>query len=302
MSKASLGSQRASEKPALYGWQPQDRRPWGWCQVLSLVVLLVLVAGCEKVGSRQGTAEIAVTNSYLECVVKDLCPEGIEVLCLAPPGMCPGHFDIAPVQVRQLRNCRVLLLFDFQQSIEEKLARLRDGGLKMQLVQAPTGLCVPDSYLAMCRQVGQILAGVYPEKATQFQVRLAAVERRLQTLATDLKAAVAGSGVAAAAVLTSQHQAMFAEWLGLRPVATFIGSDIETMAGVDHCLKRAAGQDLRFVIANRQEGEGLAAALAERLHAQAVVFSNFPKSCEAGDGFDGLLRDNVGLLLGVAGK
>ncbi|MCX5643795.1 MAG: zinc ABC transporter substrate-binding protein [Phycisphaerae bacterium] len=269
---------------------------------LSLVILLALVSSCRETGHRQGMAEIAVTNSYLECVVKDLCPEGIEVLCLAPPGMCPSHFDIAPVQVRQLRNCRVLLLFDFQQSIEEKLSRLRDGGLKMQAVQVPAGLCVPDAYLATCREVGRILSVVYPERAAQFEERLAGVEHRLQTLATDLKAAVAGSGVAAAAVLTSHHQAKFAEWLGLRPIATFIGSDIETMAGVDHCLKKAVGQDIRFVIANRQEGEGLAAALAERLHAKAVVFSNFPQSCEGADGFDGLVRDNVGLLLGAAGK
>lgn len=270
--------------------------------VLDLAILLAVVAGCRETDNPPGTAEIAVTNSYLECVVRDLCPQGVEVLCLAPPGMCPGHFDISPVQVRQLRDCRALLLFDFQQSIEEKLSRLREGGLKTHLVQAPTGLCVPDSYLAVCRQVGQILAGVYPEKAAQFQERLAAVERRLETLATDLRTAVAGSGVAGAAVLTSQHQATFVEWLGLRPVATFIGSDLETMAGVDHCLTKAADQDIRFVIANRQEGTGLAQALAERLHAQAVVFSNFPASCKGVDGFDRLLRDNVALLLGAAAQ
>jgi ABC-type Zn uptake system ZnuABC Zn-binding protein ZnuA len=269
---------------------------------LSLVILLALLIGCREANNPQGTAEIFVTNSYLECVVRDLCPEGVEVLCLAPPGMCPGHFDISPTQVRQLRNCRVLLLFDFQQSIEEKLSRLRDGGLKTQVVQAPAGLCVPDTYLAMCRQVGQILSGVYPEKAAQFETRLAAVEQRLGTLATDLRAVVASSGAAAAAVLTSHHQAEFAEWLGLRPVATFIGSDLETMAGIDHCLQKASGEDIRFVIANRQEGTGLADALAERLHAKAVVFSNFPQSCEGGDGFDRLVRDNVGLLLGAAAK
>lgn len=271
-------------------------------RAVGLVILLALGLGCRETGNPSGTAEIAVTNSYLECAVRDLCPEGVAVLCLAPPGMCPGHFDIAPAQVRQLRNCRVLLLFDFQQSIEEKLSRLRDGGLQMQLVPAPAGLCVPDSYLAICRQVGQILSGVYPERASQFQERLAVVTRRLETLAANLRTAMAGSSVAAAAVLTSQHQAVFVEWLGLRPVATFIGSDVETMAGVDHCLKKAAGRDIRFVIANRQEGAGLAEALAERLHARVVVFSNFPLSCEGADGFDRLIRDNVGLLLGVDAK
>jgi ABC-type Zn uptake system ZnuABC Zn-binding protein ZnuA len=273
-----------------------------WKHALRFVTLAGLVVGCRNTDRREGTAEIAVTNSYLECAVRDLCPEGVEVLCLAPPGMCPGHFDISPAQVRQLRNCRVLLLFDFQRSIEERLSRLRDNGLKTHLVQAPAGLCVPDTYLATCKQVGQMLSGVYPEKTVQFEERLAAVERRLQTLATDLRASVASSGMTTAAVLTSNHQAKFAEWLGLRLIATFIGSDLETMAGVDHCLKKAAGEDIRFVIANQQEGTGLADALAERLHAKAVVFSNFPQSCEGVDGFDRLVRDNVGLLLGAAAQ
>lgn len=269
---------------------------------LSLVVLLALGVGCRQDTGREDTAGIAVTNSYLGCAVRDLCPQDVKVLCLAPPGMCPGHFDISPAQVRQLRNCRVLLLFGFQQSIEEKLTRLRDRGLQMQRVEVPTGMCIPETYLTTCRKVAQVLAGVYPEKAKQFEERLAAVEQRLGTLATDLRTSVAGSSAAAAPVLVSYHQAKFAEWLGLQPIATFIGSDIETVAGIDQCLKKTAGKDIRFAIANRQEGTGLAEALAERLHAQAIVFSNIPQSCEGQDGYDRLVRDNVGLLLGAAGK
>ncbi len=288
------------EESVLSGW-PEGTRGLG--PRLVLAVLLALAAGCARSGPPPGTtADIAVTNSYLECAVRDLCPSGVTILCLAPPGMCPGHFDISPAQVRQLRNCRALLLFDFQQSIAESLSRLREGGLQMELIPAPAGLCVPDSYLATCRQVSRILAAVYPEKATQLAERLASIEERLQTLATDLRAAIAGAGAAAAGVLTSRHQAVFAEWLGLKPIATFIGSDLETVAGVDHCLKQAAGADVRFVIANRQEGTGLAEALAERLHAKAVVFSNFPESSEGVDGFDRLVRDNVGLLLGTVAK
>ncbi len=270
--------------------------------LLGLAVLLGLGVSCRQDSPREGAAEIAVTNSYLECAVRDLYPERTEVLCLAPPGMCPGHFDIAPGQVRQLRDCRVLLLFDFQQSMEQKLARLGDHGLQMQRIEAPAGMCIPETYLATCRRVAQVLAGVYPEKATQFEERLAAVEGRLATLTTDLRTSVARSSVLTAPVLVSYHQAKFAAWLGLEPIATFIGSDIETVAGINQCLKKAAGKDIRFVIANRQEGTGLAAALAERLHAQTVVFSNFPSSCEGADSFDRLVRDNVGVLLGAMGK
>jgi zinc transport system substrate-binding protein len=264
---------------------------------LSLVVLLGLVIGCRETGRGEGAAEIAVTSSYLECAVRDLCPEGVKVLCLAPPGMCPGHFDISPAQVRQLQNCRVLLLFDFQQQVEQKLARLQENGLKAQLIRAPSGLCVPDTYAATCKEVCRVLSSEYPEKASQFEEHLSVAERRLERLAAELQGSIVDSGIVSARVLTSDHQAEFAQWLGLKPVATFVGSDLETVANIDHCLQKAAGQDIRLVIANQQEGTALAEALAERLGAKVAVFSNFPQACEGVGGFDRLLRDNVRLLL-----
>lgn len=269
---------------------------------LSLVLLLALVVSCRPAGRREGTAEIAVTNSYLACVVRDLCPQGVEVLCLAPPGMCPGHFDIAPTQVRQLRHCRLLLLFDFQGQTEQKLASLQKRGLKTQLVSAPAGLCIPDAYLATCEQVCRMLSEVYPQRAAEFRGRLPVVKDRIVALSAELRASVTGLGLTGAKVLASSHQAGFAAWLGLEPVDTFIGSDLETIASIDRCLKKAAGQEIRFIIANRQEGTALAEALADRLHAKAVVFSNFPEAAGDAAGFDQLLRDNVRLLREAVGR
>lgn len=268
---------------------------------LSILVSL-LVTGCGDGDAPADGAAIAVTNSYLECAVRDLWGEDVGVLCLAPPGMCPGHFDISPVQVRQLKNCTLLLRFDFQQGIEQRLARLREGGLDMQPVQGAAGLCVPDTYMAICRQVCEVLSRSYPQRAARFDARLAAIRERLETLASELRGSVVDSGIAAAAVLTSNHQAGFVKWLGLEPVATFAGTDGETLANIDHCLRRAAGREVRFVIANRQEGTALAQALADRCRARAVVFSNFPEACGQESGFDRLLRDNVRLLCEAAAR
>lgn len=265
--------------------------------VHAVFVLVPVLAGCGDRDAPETAAEIAVTNSYLACAVRDLCGEQMQILCLAPPGMCPGHFDISPAQVRQLRDCRVLLLFDFQQSVEQRLTRLRDHGLKIRRVGAPPDLCIPDTYLATCGQLGRILSDEYPAKAAEFARRLSAIGERLGQLAAELRGAVAEAAVTPAKVLASSHQAGFAKWLGLEPVATFVGSDIETVAGVDHCLRKAAGQDIRFVIANRQEGTALAQALADRLRARAVVFSNFPQATEDVSGFDRLIRDNVQCLV-----
>jgi ABC-type Zn uptake system ZnuABC Zn-binding protein ZnuA len=242
-----------------------------------------------------------VTNSYLASIVHDLCGGEIEVMCLSPPGMCPGHFDISPGQVRQLRNCRLLLLFDFQSQVESALARLKEKGLKTRRVEEAQGLCVPDSYLAICGDVAEILGGEYPERAAELAERLEAIERRLGALGEELQSAVAGSGMASAPVLASHHQSRFAEWLGLETVASFVGGDTETVGHIDHCLKQTAGHAVRFVIANQQEGTALARALAERLDVQAVVFSNFPSEAADGVGFDRLLHENVGRLLAAVG-
>jgi len=266
-----------------------------------LTIVCLATAGCDN-RATSGGCEIAVTNSYLECAVRDLCGEDAAILCLAPPGMCPGHFDISPAQVRQLKDCKLLLRFDFQQGIEQRLERMRQGGLDIQPVQATGGLCVPDTYVAVCRRVCQALSKTYPHRAAQFEARLPAIEGRLAKLATDLRTSLAQSGVSDAAVLTSNHQAEFARWLGLDPISTFVGSDTETAASIDHSLKMAAGREVRFVIANRQEGVSLAEALADRCRTRAVVFSNFPQAGEQGTGFDRLVRDNVRLLCEAAAK
>jgi len=256
----------------------------------------LLVTGCENKLGEESRAEIAVTNSYLGCAVRELCGDDTEVLCLAPPGMCPGHFDISPLQVRQLCDCRMLLLFDFQKQVEETLYRVKERGLKTAIVKEADGLCIPESYLAVCREVSDALSSEYPEMNARYQQRLGVIEKDLEHLREELLEKVRQAGITSAKVLASNHQADFVNWLGMESIATFVGSDIETVAGIEHCIKKAKGQGVRFVIANKQEGTALAKALAERLGAKAVVFSNFPE-LGGESGFDELVRANVEELL-----
>ena len=257
----------------------------------------LLVAGCENKADEENRAEIAVTNSYLGCAVLELRGDDADVLCLAPPGMCPGHFDISPLQVKQLCDCRMLLLFDFQKQVEKTLSRVKERGLKTAIVAEPGGLCVPETYLAICRKVSEILSSEYPEREARYQQRLEVIENNLKHLQQELSEKMRQAGISSARVLASDHQADFANWLGLETIATFVGSDIETVTGVDQCIRKAEGQDVRFIIANKQEGTALAEALAERLGARAVVFSNFPELRGQAGGFDTLLRANVDALI-----
>jgi zinc transport system substrate-binding protein len=266
------------------------------CVLGILVTAWGLSGGCRNQRDVARAPDVVVTNSYLQCAVRDLWGPGIEVMCLAAPGMCPGHFDISPGQVKAMRDCRLLLLFDFQRQVESSLARLKENGLKIGMVVAPEGLCVPDTYLAVCRDVCGHLSKEYPERAAGFASRLAEIEKRLAALGIEQREKVRESKLAGAEIVVSNHQAKFAEWLGLTPAGTFAGSDVETVANIDRCLQGATGRDIRCVVANRQEGTSLAQALADRLKSRVAVFSNFPLEASGEAGFDALVRANVRAL------
>jgi len=269
-----------------------------------LLILSVAIsgnwAGCKNKNSDPKQPKIAVTNSYLQCIVEDLCQGQTDILCLTPSGMCPGHFDISPAQVNRLCTCRVLLLFDFQKRIEDSLLRLKEKGLKTGLVRASTGLCIPANYLAACRDVCNILSLEYPGEKAEYNERINRAEERLENLSKELRRKVKQAGLESAGVLASNRQEQFCNWLGLETIATFVGSDMETVANINQCLQKARDNKVKFIIANKQEGTALAQALAERLGVKVIVFSNFPdvethpaRRC----GFDRLLEENVQALL-----
>jgi len=270
--------------------------------LLPILTLSVVFGGasCENRNNKQNPPDIAVTNSYLQCAVEDLCQDGPNIFCLAPPGMCPGHFDVSPAEVNKLCKCRILLLFDFQKGIGESLSRIKAKGLKTGLVQALPGLCVPETYLAACQDVCNILSAQYPKKGAEYSKRLKLIEKRLENLSNELLTGTKQCGLESAKVLASDHQAQFAQWLGLDVIATFVGSDIETVSNIHQCLEKARKNTVRFIIANRQQGTVLADALAERLGAKVVVFGNFPEAGSDQNGFDLLLRKNVETLIKAA--
>jgi zinc transport system substrate-binding protein len=271
--------------------------------------LLLLWAAAIFFGCRPGTdqdkqPEIAVANSYLHCVVKDVCGYQTEVLSLVPPGMCPGHFDISPSQVNQLGGCSVLLLFDFQHKIGDSLSRLQERGLKIRTVECPEGLCLPETYLTIARSVADVLSQDNPAKQAEYDSRLKLIKNQLGDLSAGIHKKMEQSGLTGTKVVTSGHQEVFADWLGLDVVATFAGSDTETPGSINQCLRQAKNKTVRFVIANKQEGTELATALAERLNADMVVFSNFPSGRSDTDstpGFNSLLLENIFGLLNAGG-
>ncbi len=268
-----------------------------------LVCTIFIMEGCKRKEDNNIKPEIAVANSYLKAVLEDVCSNQQQIISLVPPGMCPGHFDISPSQVNQLCNCKILFVFDFQQNIEKAIPRIKDKGLKMCSIAPPQGLCIPDTYLAIVKQIVAALSEEKPSRQAYYEYRLVEIENRMKSLSRELLEQIEQSKLENSYVIVSQHQVEFAQWLGLNPVSVFSGRDTMTPTQINHNLQEAGQNKINFVIANKQEGTEFAEAFAEHLKTKLVVFSNFPEENTLHTqlpGFDALLHENVNNLIKVS--
>ena len=266
-----------------------------------LLCVAAALAGCSRPPA-DSRPVAAVTTSYLECAVQDLAGSSWRVARLLPPGCCPGHFDVSPAMLDTLSDSRILLRFEFQSSLDEKLRHFCRNGLKIVAVPSPEGLCLPATYAEVCRAVCTALCEAQPEHAAEYQVRVAEIEKRMDDLALEIKTSIADSPAAGARVVASAHQARFCGELGLDLAAAFTGQESAGLKELEQCIDAGKGARVRFIVANLQEGVQLAAPLADRLEAKIVVFSNFPAMTADETTFDALVRRNIAALLAAAGE
>jgi zinc transport system substrate-binding protein len=259
---------------------------------------LAACAGCGGAAVDAEHARIAASNSYLEAAVRDLLGDDTRVLPLAGPGMCPGHFDVRPSQMEALRHCRLLLRFDFQKTLDTKLAEMTRRGLRIVEIPVGGGMCMPATYRAVCGEVAAALVERGLIESAAAGRRLDEIQARLDGLDAWVRETVASGAVRGRPAITSGHQAAFCRFLGLDVRATFNGTDATSTREIDDALRE--GSTAALIVANVPEGRRLADALAARLGARVVVFDNFPHPDHHAGRFDDLVRENAKRLIEAA--
>ena len=271
--------------------------------IIGVIVALMIFGGCrDRGGPSSDTAtanrSIAVASPYLEAAIRDVLLHEAPMVRLAGPSMCPGHFDMRPSQISELARCRLLVRFDFQRALDEKVADRTDKSLETLVVAPSGGLCVPETYLTACRQIADHLVSTGAMEQSEADRRLAEIADRMTTLAEEIHSKIDAAGLRDVPVLTSGHQAGFCRWLGLRCAAPFSAGDTAGAGEIDLAVKAGEAERVKIIVANEPEGRRLADALADRFDARVVVFANFPVPDET-LAFDNLVRRNLAALLAV---
>ncbi len=261
-----------------------------------LLGLLLIAHGCHRTPTSGEPPRIATTTSYLEAATRDLLGDPLNILRLAEPGTCPGHFDLRPSQVQELRHCIALFRFDFQSSLDARITALGPGGPRIAEVALTSGMGHPDSYRSACQQLANQLIDLGLLAQPESDLRLAKIEQRMEQLAQQTTQRLHQLGWTGKPVIASTRQRDFCTWLGLRVIATFRGADTTSFSELESALAAAKVQPVKLIIANLPEGRRTADALAHRLHATVVVFENFPAHRDGRLSFDDMVLANLAAL------
>jgi ABC-type Zn uptake system ZnuABC Zn-binding protein ZnuA len=264
---------------------------------LSLILLVIVLSSCGRNANDESIDYIVVTTSWLECCVRDIAGSETGIIRLCPPGTCPGHFDLTPGAVKSIKDSRLVFRFDFQSSLDDKLA---GNGARVMVIDAPEGLCVPSGYLSSCRGICKALKEINPGKTEFYNRRLIRADTQLSRLEEEIRRKIGAHDLTGVKVIASGHQAAFCRWLGLETVASYSGPQSATPRDLENIVQNGKDAGVLYVIANLQEGRQVGEALAYHLGARLVEFSNFPDMSAGQNSFEALVLENVNRLVEAA--
>jgi len=257
----------------------------------ALVALaLGAAAAALAVSTTRGT--VVVTTSMLEAAARELLPADapLELVSLAPPGTCPGHFDLSPRMVPLLQRADVLVRHDFQAGLDERLEGLGLDGLRVVPAAAEGSLLIPASYLRLVDQIESALAAELPDRASEMAAAREATAARLAGLEAEARATAAPWR--GRRVLAGAQQVGFCRWLGLEVIGRFDRPEQMSPRELESLLALSP----EAVVGNLQSDADTARSLGARLGVGVAVLSNFPGAEGYGTTYDDLVRADLARL------
>lgn len=259
-------------------------------------LLLALLALADPTVAAPPTAKpsVVVTTTLIETAVRDLMGASIPVTRLMPPGSCPGHFDLAPGQIKQLSAAALFIRHDFQAGLDAGVAKSGLATNRVVSIVSRPAFTIPGSYVAMCEELADRLVQTWPDQADSIDARLDALtrqatneERRVSSRVTRLRGRK---------VLCARYQRDFCQWLGVETAAVFqIGTD-DSAWQLSRAVDMARTGGAQAVIGNLQWGPRHLHSLTEATGLPGIMLSNFPENGEAG-AYWRLLTANVDAML-----
>jgi zinc transport system substrate-binding protein len=237
---------------------------------------------------------IFTSTTDISSVVEMIAPDDVKVYNLVPGGMCPGHFDLSPLEANKLFLSDLIIYHGF----ECWLKRVKGLKLDVKIVDLQTdgNWMIPDVYQKGALEIYDILKREYSsdsvsirqidKKYENFKMSVDSISNIVRKKKESIK------GVK---VICNEHQKDFLLFLGVEVSAVFYPGDEISLKEIAQTIKVGREKNVQLVVDNSQSGRKVGRTIADELKSKYVVLSNFPEE----KGYKVTLLNNIDLLLEI---
>lgn len=274
--------------------------------IISLLLVLMLaftvLTGCGQ--AKQTTKQpeyylkVAASSSQMTCLAKAVGGEKVLVKGpIVPPTICPGHFDLKPSDVADMKDCSVLFAHTFEPFVDKIVENIGNPEMQVAKVEVIGSWMAPVKQKEAALKTREEFKRIDPEHASYYEKNTEEYIKKIDRYELALKEQLKQSKTGEGKVICHEFQKGLMEWMGFEVVGTYPRPDQLTPAIVKELIDKGRAQGVSLVVDHMQSGPGEGKEIAESIGAANLSVSFFPGGlAEDGDYF-AELQANVDLVL-----
>lgn len=233
----------------------------------------ILLAACSCQRERGAEINIVASTTMIEAVVKEIGGNRVTAQALVPGGMCPGHFDIKPKQMKEIERSDLFLYHGWEHWLP-KVTQATGAGTQKVGIEIAGEWMVPDIHVEAVHSVRDLMLSLRPEHGAYFRER--ALDYENSVLEESRAVCSAFGPYSGTPVICSELQADFLAWAGFDVLETYGRAEGISPKTLESLIKTGKLNKVRLVVDNRQSGPAVGAGIADEIGAVHVVLTNFP--------------------------
>ena len=217
--------------------------------------------------------QVTCTTTLIESAVRAIGQDQVSTTTIVPFGMCPGHFDISPGEVRRIKGSNLFIAHGFERFLQD-LVNGDDDAIPLVRVGVHENWMIPGVHIEAVERIADILSSHCPASAAFFQKNAAHYRADIRREEGRLLGKVAY--LRETPVICSEMNASFIGWLGFSVVSTFPRDEDISVKGLRDIVIAAKRGGVHCVFDNLQSSGRVGKTLASELGVPLVMLSNFP--------------------------
>lgn len=217
--------------------------------------------------------QITCTTTLIESAVRAIGRDRVSATTIVPFGMCPGHFDISPGEVKRIKESDLFIAHGFERFLRD-LVNGDKHTIPLVSVGVRENWMIPGVHIQAVERITDILSSHGPSSAAFFEKNAAQYSGAIRRAEKQLLGKLAY--LRDTPVICSELNASFIRWLGFSVVATFPRDEDVSVRGMSDIVIAAKRAGVHCVIDNLQSSGRVGKSLASELGISLVMLSNFP--------------------------